>query len=81
MTVIDNSQDEVSKTPTPVIPNERFSGQIAKVEDILKQETVGLVKLDDFRKRRLEALESGRSTPIAGDRYAQCISQHTVTRS
>jgi protein FAM50 len=53
----------------------RFVTQAHAVEDRLKADTVGLVQLSDFRKRRAEAFEaaqdtgSGGSTPNAG--YAQ----------
>lgn len=40
-------------------PNDsRFTSQAVTVEDRLKADTVGLVTLDDFRKRRAEALEA-----------------------
>ncbi|KAK4494463.1 hypothetical protein PRZ48_014761 [Zasmidium cellare] len=50
----------------------RFTSQAATVEDRLKADTVGLVTLDDFRKRRAEALEgsapgSGATTPDGRD--------------
>ena len=35
----------------------RFTAQASTAEDILKAQTVGLVQLSDFRKRRAEALE------------------------
>ncbi|PIA89642.1 hypothetical protein CB0940_06915 [Cercospora beticola] len=43
----------------------RFVAKAADVEDRLKADTVGLVTLDDFRKRRAEAAEggSGATTP------------------
>ncbi|KAF2762001.1 hypothetical protein EJ05DRAFT_482802 [Pseudovirgaria hyperparasitica] len=53
-------------------PNSRFTSQAHTAEDLLKSQTVGLVNLTDFRKRRAEALEqkerelqsgSGASTP------------------
>lgn len=34
-----------------------FTSQSATAEDLLKTHTVGLVNLDDFRKRRAEAVE------------------------
>ena len=37
--------------------NSRFTSQASTTEDRLKSETVGLVHLSDFRKRRAEALE------------------------
>ena len=57
-----------SGTSTP-----RFTSQAATAEDLLKSQTVGLVNLADFRKRRADALEqrdkeahdarSGANTP------------------
>jgi protein FAM50 len=58
-------------------PNPRFTSQTKTAEDLLSTQTVGLVNLSDFRKRRAEALEqkekdvhdailgggSGRGTP------------------
>jgi protein FAM50 len=38
-------------------PNPRFKSQTKTAEDILSHQTVGLVNLSDFRKRRAEALE------------------------
>ncbi|OQO00271.1 hypothetical protein B0A48_14058 [Cryoendolithus antarcticus] len=57
--------------PSPSIHNARFTAQAHAVEDTLKEQTVGLVHLSDFRKRRAEALEqsqdgsgtSGATTP------------------
>ena len=34
-----------------------FTSQAASAEDLLKSQTVGLVHLDDFRKRRADVLE------------------------
>ncbi|EON61268.1 hypothetical protein W97_00481 [Coniosporium apollinis CBS 100218] len=45
-----------SSTPNPAT-NARFTSQNATAEDLLKSQTVGLVQLSDFRKRRAEALE------------------------
>ncbi|KAM5462767.1 hypothetical protein MauCBS54593_007838 [Microsporum audouinii] len=60
-----------SRTSTP----RSFTNQSATAEDLFKSQTVGLVKLSDFRKRRAEALEQkereahdkslGRFTPGA----------------
>lgn len=65
---------ERSRSGTPA--NSRFTTQAATPEDLLKEQTVGLVHLNDFRKRRAEALErkdraasnvaSGASTPQDG---------------
>lgn len=64
-------------TPNSGAPS-RFTSQNATAEDLLKSQTVGLVQLSDFRKRRAEVLEqkereaqdqsfgSGRSTPVDG---------------
>ena len=46
------SQDDGSEPAKP-----RFTSQAATAEDILKSQTVGLVHLSDFRKRRAEALD------------------------
>ena len=46
--------DPPSRTSTP---NPRFTSQASTAEDLLKSQTVGLVHLSDFRKRRAEALE------------------------
>lgn len=62
------------------IPNPRFISQAKTTEDILSVQTIGLVNLLDFRKRRAEAIErkeqdaqdallngiSGRGTPNTG---------------
>jgi len=42
-----------SRTSTP----RSFTNQIASAEDLLKSQTVGLVNLEEFRKRRAEVLE------------------------
>lgn len=60
--------DGNTRASAPVTAKDRFAGQTAKVEEVLKAQTVGLHKLDDFKKRRVEALESGSSTPLAADR-------------
>jgi hypothetical protein len=64
---MDSKQEDAARS------NDRFAGQTAKVEDVLKAQTVGLVKLDEFRKRRVEALESGQSTPATSDRYVALV--------
>ncbi|KAK5118201.1 hypothetical protein LTR85_008181 [Meristemomyces frigidus] len=50
-------------------PNPRFQTQSHTTEDLLKEQTYGLVHFSDFRKRRAEALEHGErsqdGTPIA----------------
>ncbi|RDL39818.1 Uncharacterized protein BP5553_04158 [Venustampulla echinocandica] len=38
-------------------PNPRFTSQTKTAEDLLSTQTVGLVNLSDFRKRRAEAIE------------------------
>lgn len=48
----------------------RFRSQAETAEDLLKSQTVGLVNLSDFRKRRAEALEQrelDRFTTAAAD--------------
>ena len=44
-----------SSTPNPQAS--RFTSQASTAEDLLQSQTVGLVHLSDFRKRRAEALE------------------------
>jgi hypothetical protein len=72
------SSEPPSRSSTP-----RFTTQAATAEDLLRTQTVGLVNLSDFRKRRAEALEqkereaqdkslgrftpSGAGTPDASD--------------
>ncbi|KAF2667519.1 XAP5-domain-containing protein [Microthyrium microscopicum] len=65
-----------SRSGTPgATPGNRFTGQQQDAEDVLKSQTVGLVNLSDYRKRRVEAIEqttrlpvdsSGASTPREG---------------
>jgi hypothetical protein len=68
------SSGDRSRSGTPAVS--RFASQAATAEDLLKEQTVGLVNLNDFRKRRAEALErkerdganvdSGATTPRDG---------------
>ena len=52
------SSGDPSRHPTPnPSHNSRFTSQASTAEDLLKSQTVGLVHLSDFRKRRAEALE------------------------
>lgn len=61
---------------TEAAGNPRFTTQAATAEDLLKAQTVGLVNLNDYRKRRAEALDrkergesaisSGATTPLDG---------------
>lgn len=56
----------------------RFASSTHTAEDLLKEQTVGLVHLSDFRKRRAEALEqsggSGASTPTGNEsRYVRAM--------
>lgn len=66
----DSSDRQQDQAPA----NGRFTSQAPTAEDLLKAQTVGLVNLDDYRKRRAEALDlkerggaptinSGASTP------------------
>ncbi|KAF4554797.1 XAP5, circadian clock regulator-like protein [Elsinoe fawcettii] len=53
-------------------PDSRFKASDMAAEEQLKSQTVGLVQLSDFRKRRAEALDaevasSGASTPIGSE--------------
>jgi protein FAM50 len=71
MDKVTSASEGGSRNSTPA--NSRFTAQAATAEDLLKEQTVGLVNLNDFRKRRAEALErkeregsnipSGASTP------------------
>ncbi|EPS33060.1 hypothetical protein PDE_08022 [Penicillium oxalicum 114-2] len=47
------SSEQESRVSTP----RSFTGQTVSAEDMLKSQTVGLVHLSDFRKRRAEVLE------------------------
>lgn len=47
------SSEPPSRTSTP----RAFTNHTASAEDLLKSQTVGLVHLSDFRKRRAEILE------------------------
>ncbi|KAF2145833.1 uncharacterized protein K452DRAFT_295394 [Aplosporella prunicola CBS 121167] len=52
------SSADPSRSGTPnTFVNPRFTSQASTAEDLLKSQTVGLVQLSDFRKRRAEALE------------------------
>ncbi|KAI9832215.1 MAG: hypothetical protein M1826_002219 [Phylliscum demangeonii] len=67
-------QPSAAVDPRPT--NSRFTSQTSTAEDLLKSQTVGLVHLSDFRKRRAEAVEQkereaehrslGRFTPGSG---------------
>lgn len=53
-----SSSNMPSRTTTPnPTTHSRFTSQASTAEDLLKSQTVGLVHLSDFRKRRAEALE------------------------
>jgi protein FAM50 len=59
-----------SSNPPSGASTPRFTSQTATAEDLLKTQTVGLVNLADFRKRRADVLElkdkqarDGTSTP------------------
>lgn len=54
MSFTNRDKDKDSGASTPV---SRFTNQSATAEDLLKSQTVGLVHLSDFRKRRAEVLE------------------------
>lgn len=74
-TPVSSAEPSGSSTPANNTSNNRFTSQNQTAEDVLKEQTVGLVHLSDFRKRRAEALEqvsrdvtpgaqgSGASTP------------------
>lgn len=46
-----------SEVPPGTSTPRSFTNQTVSTEDLLKSHTVGLVHLDDFRKRRAEVLE------------------------
>ena len=46
-----------SEPPSGTSTPRSFTNQTASAEDLLKSQTVGLVNLSDFRKRRAEVLE------------------------
>ena len=46
-----------SETPSGTSTPRSFAAQTASAEDLLKSQTIGLVNLSDFRKRRAEVLE------------------------
>lgn len=48
-----SQSEQPSHSSTP----RSFTSQTASAEDLLKSQTVGLVHLSDFRKRRAEVLE------------------------
>ena len=70
-----NSSASASEQNTHPSAGNRFTAQAATAEDLVKSQTVGLVQLSDFRKRRAEAFEQkerdtaathgGRFTPAA----------------
>lgn len=71
-TNIMDSPNPTSNEPSGAsTPNSRFTSQAITAEDTLKSQTVGLVTLADFRKRRAEALEqqeleaSRAATPVS----------------
>ncbi|KAI9745648.1 MAG: hypothetical protein M1818_001182 [Claussenomyces sp. TS43310] len=52
-----SSSTPTSSASSTTAPKPRFTTQSATAEDLLQTQTVGLVNLSDFRKRRAEALE------------------------
>ena len=67
-----NSQDAA---PTATEGSGRFQSQGSTAEDVLKSQTVGLVGLSDFRKRRAEALEQRDSLSANLCRFAPAANQ------
>lgn len=67
----------MSNPPSGTSTPRAWAAQSASAEDILKTQTVGLVHLADFRKRRADVLEQkekeaqdgarGRNTPAADE--------------
>ncbi|KAK5117306.1 hypothetical protein LTR62_005923 [Meristemomyces frigidus] len=60
----DTASDQPSGQSTP--NHGRFTTQGHTVEDVLKEQTYGLVHLSDFRKRRAEARESSERPTLLG---------------
>lgn len=52
-----DSSDPGSEKDSGTHQSSRFTAQASTAEDLLKFQTVGLVNLSDFRKRRAEAIE------------------------
>ncbi|KAL8958987.1 MAG: hypothetical protein Q9193_004063 [Seirophora villosa] len=78
------SSTDPSRAPTPNSShNARFTSQAATAEDLLKSHTVGLVHLNDFRKRRAEALEQKEREARGGNlgRFAAASSSSTPVPS
>lgn len=69
------SSNDTSRVPTP---NPRFTTQASTAADLLASQTVGLVHLSDFRKRRAEALEQkereAQGTAVSFGRFAPASS-------
>ena len=64
------NSSNTSRISSPTPAQSRFTAQAPTAEDLLKSQTVGLVRLDDFRKRRADALEQkelGRFTNARSD--------------
>jgi hypothetical protein len=93
-TPMDKFQPDASDRPRSEVPaNPRFTTQAATAEDLLKAQTVGLVNLNDYRKRRAEALDlkergstsgadSGASTPVAEyEKSCACLESHANLQS
>lgn len=60
--------DGVSAPPSgSATPSARFVSENTTAEDLLKSKTVGLIHLDDFRKRRAEAIEGDFSSAASGN--------------
>jgi hypothetical protein len=65
--------NSLAEMPASTPPTDaRFASSTHTAEDLLKEQTVGLVHYSDFRKRRAEALEqqsggSGTSTPTGNE--------------
>ena len=69
------SSNDTSRVPTP---NPRFTTPVSTAADLLASQTVGLVHLSDFRKRRAEALEQkereAQGTAVSFGRFAPASS-------
>ena len=65
---------------SPFTPASRFRSQGLSGEEQLKSNTVGLVTLSDFRKRRAEALEAGDSGISRSSTPSRFVFSHLSTR-
>lgn len=65
----DGSKDAAAK---PHTSSDRFVGKSDTLEDSLKKQTIGLVRLEDFQKRRAEIEEEKRRQAAKTDEL-KCV--------